>query len=108
MAANDCMTSHWGGADAGPRQRLAYAFAGAATMVLISLAPGVAKAQAGVGPAPMPGAAAQPFALGGLPLTFGVQERTTYDTNVAGGNEVAAAIRNLDTRSEERRVGKEC
>lgn len=79
------------------RQRLAYAFAGAATMVLISIAPGAAKAQASAGGAPMPGAAAQPFALGGLPLTFGVQERTTYDTNVAGGNEVAAAIRNLDT-----------
>ncbi|HEY2358311.1 MAG TPA: outer membrane beta-barrel protein [Phenylobacterium sp.] len=79
------------------RQRLAYAFAGAATMVLISVAPGVARAQASVGPAPMPGAAAQPFALGGLPFTVGLQERTTYDTNVARGNDINAAIRDVNT-----------
>jgi hypothetical protein len=77
--------------DLTPR-RQSYVFAGAATLALASLAPCLANAQQAAGPVQVGGAS--------QPLTIGVQERTTYDTNVARGADQAAAIRGLDRGSD--------
>ena len=86
MAANVCTTSldHQRRGDSG--RHPGNAFAGVATLVLALLASGAARAQAG-----------NPVSMGGAaqPLTIGVQERTTYDSNVARGNQTAAELRNL-------------
>jgi hypothetical protein len=68
------------------RYRLRYALAGMASLALASVAPCVASAQTS-GPVSVGGAA--------KPLTIGVQERTTYDTNVARGDSQAATLRGL-------------
>src|ERR1700756_4790457 len=86
MAANVCTTSrdHRRGADSGRRRGCA--FTGAATLALTLLASGVARAQAG-----------NPISMGGAaqPLTIGIQERTTYDSDVARGSQTAADLRDL-------------
>src|SRR5258708_27251671 len=93
MAANVCVTSHgdrlvvaFGHRDAVARYRFRYALAGMATLALASVAPCVANAQAS-GPVSVGGAA--------KPLTIGVQERTTYDSDVARGSREAATLRGL-------------
>jgi hypothetical protein len=81
--------------DAVPRHRLRYAFASVATLALASVAPCVAKAQAGgasTGAAGAFGAAA----AGAQPLTIGVQETTTYDSDAAQSSTAGAAIRGLE------------
>ncbi|WP_372785098.1 outer membrane beta-barrel protein [Phenylobacterium sp.] len=67
------------------RYRFRYALAGVATLALASAAPAIASAQA--------------VSVGGAakPLTIGVQERTTYDTDAARGSDQAATLRGLDT-----------
>ncbi|MDB5436658.1 MAG: gelF [Phenylobacterium sp.] len=102
MAANVCTTSQDARSrtavrrrsDAVQSRRLGYAFAGVATLVLASTASGAARAQAG-GAAPT----MAPATLGGpsQPLTIGIQERTTYDSDAARGSETAAAIRGLQS-----------
>jgi hypothetical protein len=100
MAANVCATSHSAQPKAAARrpealrrQRLSYAFAGVATLALTSLAPCIARAQmsGAPGPAPVPGA------NGGQPLTIGVQERTTYDSDAARSSGQAAELRGLQS-----------
>jgi hypothetical protein len=81
--------------DAFPRHRLRFAFASVATLALASVAPCVAKAQAGGASSGAMGAFGQ-SAGGARPLTIGVQEQTTYDTNAARSSGTAATIRGLD------------
>jgi hypothetical protein len=87
MAANVCTTSldHRRGGVSG--RRPAYAVAGAATLVLTLMGSGAARAQV-----------ANPVSMGGAsqPLTIGLQERTTYDSDVARGSQTAAELRNLE------------
>lgn len=82
--------------DAAPRH-YRHAFAGAATLALASFAPCLANAQQ----APQ-GVGAGPISVGGAaqPLTIGIQERTTYDSNPARGNDAATSIRGLDQGSD--------
>ena len=102
MAANVCSTSHGVRPEltarrhlgAVPRHRLRYAFASVATLALVAVAPCVAKAQAG-GASTGAAGAFGPSAAGARPLTIGLQEQTTYDSNVARSNGVGAAIRGL-------------
>jgi hypothetical protein len=103
MAAKVCSTSHStqpevtgrSNLDAVPRHRLRYAFASVATLALASVAPCVAKAQAS-GASTGAAGAFGPSAAGSRPLTIGVQERTTYDSDAARSSGAAAAIRGLD------------
>ena len=78
--------------DLTPR-RQSQAFAGAATLALASLAPCLAHAQQSSGPVTVGGAS--------QPLTIGIQERTTYYTNVARGTDQAATIRGLEEEESE-------
>jgi hypothetical protein len=81
--------------DAVPRHRLRHAFASVATLALASVAPCVAKAQVGGASTGAMGAFG-PSAGGARPLTIGVQERTTYDSDAARSSGTAAAIRGLE------------
>jgi predicted porin len=102
MAANVCTISNYARSraavrrqpDGTPNRRLGHAFAGVATLVLVAVASGAARAQAG-GAAPT----IAPATLGGpsQPLTIGIQERTTYDSNAARGSETSAEIRGLQS-----------
>jgi len=74
--------------DLTPQRHSHHAFAGAATLALASLAPCLANAQQTSGPVTVGGAS--------QPLTIGIQERTTYDTNVARGTDQAVTLRGLD------------
>jgi hypothetical protein len=75
----------------GRRHPRGYAFAGVAALALGALAPSLAKAQ--ISPYGSPG-----VSVGGAakPLTFGIQETTTYDSDVARGNGTAAQVRGLE------------
>jgi hypothetical protein len=95
--ANVCMTFNDDRSRAAvrrPNRRIGYAFAGAATLVVASAASGAAWAQAGGA-----GPTIAPAVLGGpsQPLTIGIQERTTYDSNPARGSETNAEIRGLQS-----------
>src|SRR6185312_4585830 len=107
MSANNRRFPRSAWPEAGIRERFdltprrhGHVFAGVATLALASLAPCLANAQMGGGPAG--GAASGPISVGGAsqPLTIGIQERTTYDSNVARGTDQAAALRGLDGGSD--------
>ena len=97
MAANVSSTTHrdrTGTAQRPPntnsQDRLRYAFAGAATLALATIVPAAAHAQMGSGAGVSVGGPAKP-------LTFGIQETTTYDSDAARSSPTAASLRGLET-----------